>query len=102
MATTFKENLIKELGLESLPPERQMEIVLGIGRVIQQNVILRILDELPEKDKEDFDKFLKEERNEEEITKFLEKRIPNLDDIVNEEIEKFREESVDFLDKITK
>ncbi len=103
MATTLKENIIKELGLENLPEEKKLEILLGIGRVIQQNVILRILDELPEKDKDEFDKLLGEKGDDEEaVLKFLQSKIPNLDGIVNEEIEKFKKESVDFLSNVMK
>ena len=103
MATTFKKNIVKELGLENLPEDRKMEILLGIGRIIQQNVILRILDKLPEEDKKDFDKLLEKKGDkEEEILKFLQKKIPSLDKIVNEEIEKFKTESVDFLSNVTK
>ena len=100
--TTFKEDLIQHLGLEGLPEERKMEIILGFGRIIQQNVILRILDELKEKDKKEFDKFLvKKGDDQEAILKFLQSKIPNLDGIIQEEIEKFKKGSVEFIKEIT-
>lgn len=104
MNTTLKENIIKELGLESLPEERKMEILLSIGRIVQQNIILRILDELKdEKDKDEFDKLLGEKGNDEQaIFEFLQSKIPKLDEIVNEEIAKFKQESVDFLAQVIK
>lgn len=103
MITTFKENIIKELGLESLSEEKKMEIVLNIGRIIQQNVILRILDELKdERDKDEFDELLgKKGDDEQAILKFLQSKIPNLDEIVNEEIVKFKQENIDFMKKVT-
>ncbi|MBI5306388.1 hypothetical protein HZB04_02300 [Candidatus Wolfebacteria bacterium] len=98
---TLQTNIIKELGLENLSDERKMEIMLGVGRIVQQNVILRILDELKEKDKDEFDKFLeKNEGNEEAIYKFLKSKIFNLDDIINEEIKKIKGESIDLMQKI--
>lgn len=103
MATNFKNDLIKELGLEDLPSEEQVEIVLKIGRIIQQNIILRVLDEMKEEDKDEFDKFLGEKGDDQEaITEFLRSKIPNLDDIVNEEIEKFKTEKINFLQEIRK
>jgi len=103
MITIFKENIIKELGLESLPEEKKMEILLNVGRIIQQNIILRILDELKdEKDKDEFDELLgKKGDDEQAVTEFLQSKIPNLDEIVNEEIVKFKQESVDFMKKVT-
>jgi transcriptional regulator of heat shock response len=102
MAEVSQRNLIRELGLEDLPEERQMEILLGIERIVQQNVILRILDELKEKDKKEFDKFLAKKGNDQEaVLKFLESRIPNLNQIVNEEIEKITKEAIEFMSKLT-
>lgn len=98
---TIKDNIIKELGLDNLSEERKTEILLGIGRVIQQNVILRILDELKEGDKDEFDKFLENNsENEEIIYQFLQSKISNLDGIINEEIKKIKEESVNFINKV--
>ena len=102
MATTFSESIIKELGLDNMSEDKKVEVLLGIGRIIQQNIILRILDELKEKDKKEFDKFLaKNGSDQEAILKFLQSKIHNLDAIINEEIDDFKKTSVDFLTKIT-
>jgi diaminopimelate decarboxylase len=102
MTTILQKNIIKELGLENLPEERQMKIILGMGRIIQQNVILRVLDELKEEDKDEFDKFLAQKGDDQEaIFNFLQSKIPNLDSIINEEIEKFKKEGIDFIEKVT-
>lgn len=100
MPATFKENLIKELGLEKLPLEKQSQILLTAGRIIQQNVILRILDELKEKDKKEFDQLLKGKKDDEEaVVKFFRSKIPNFDKIVAEEIEKFQTSSLETINK---
>ncbi|KKP93763.1 MAG: hypothetical protein UR98_C0002G0002 [Parcubacteria group bacterium GW2011_GWA1_36_12] len=102
MATTFSESIIKELGLDNMSEDKKVEVLLGIGRIIQQNIILRILDELKEKDKKEFDKFLaKNGSDQEAILKFLQSKIHNLDTIIDEEIDNFKKTSVDFLTKIT-
>ena len=104
MLKNLKNDLIKELGLENLSEEKKMEIILSAGRVIQQNIILRVLDELKtEKDKKEFDNFLKEKQDDQDaILKFLQSKIPNLDEIINEEINKFKESSINLLKDIMK
>lgn len=104
MFKNFKNDLIKELGLENLPEEKKMEIVLSASRVIQQNIILRVLEELKtEKDKTEFDNFLAQKQDDENaILEFLKSKIPNLEEIVNEEINKFKESSINLLKNITK
>ena len=101
MDGTLSQNIIKDLGLDTLPPERQMQVLLGIGRVIQQNIILRVLELLPEEAKDEFDKLLAEKMNDEEaVLGFLRSKIPNLDQIVEEEISKFKEESAELLKSV--
>ena len=96
-----RDNLIKELGLDNLPSEKQMEILLDVGRIIQQNVVLRVLDELDEKDKGEFDKLLEEKTGDEEaILAFLRSKIKNLDEIVEEETANFKKGSVDLMKNI--
>lgn len=89
----LQKNLITELGLENLTDEKKEEFILKIGGLIQQNVLLRILNELPEKDKDEFDKVLAEENDEKTLT-FLQSKISNFDELVKEEIAKFKEEAV--------
>lgn len=95
--------LIKELGIENLSPQDQTEVILEIGRVIQQNIILRTLDELKEEDKNEFDKFLADENkmNDYEASwNFLRSKISNFDEIVNEEVAKFKKDSFHLLKTI--
>ncbi len=90
------------MGLENLPEADQTEVLLGIGRIIQQNIILRVINELQEKDKDEFDKLLEEKPDDQEaILNFLKSKILGLDGIVEEEIKNFKEKSADLMKKIT-
>lgn len=89
----LQKNLITELGLENLPDDKKEELILKIGGLIQQNVLLRILNELGEKDKDEFDKVLAEE-NDEKTLAFLQSKISNFDELVKEEVAKFKEEAM--------
>ncbi|MDI6717572.1 MAG: DUF5663 domain-containing protein [Patescibacteria group bacterium] len=96
------KNIIKELGMDTLSEKEQEELILSIGNIIRQNIILQILQELSEADKNEFDKLLGEKPDDQEaIFKFLKSKIPNLDEITNEEISKFKEESINLMKNIS-
>jgi len=93
MPKSIKDNLISQLGLDDLPQEKKIELMMKWGDIVQKDIIMRVLRELSEEDKAEMDKLLAAQgENFEEIYKFLEGKMLNLDDIVKEEIEKFREE----------
>lgn len=102
MDNILSQDLLKELGLENLPEDKKTSLLLDIGRIIQQNIILRVLEELKEEDKDDFEKLLAEKINDQDaILAFLQSRISNLDVIVQEEIESFKKESLGLMNKAT-
>ncbi len=97
MDEVVKQNIIKDLGLDKLPQKEQEQILLTIGKLIFQGVIIRVMGLLSEKDKDDFDKLLSEKiEDEEAVLNFLGSRIPNLNEIVNDEVASFKKESIDF------
>lgn len=96
-------NLLAEMGLDGLSEEDKTEVALTISRIIQQNVILRVLDALSEEDKNEFDALLSEKgQNQEEVLAFLQSKIPNLDAIVDEEIAKFKKDGAELMKNIGK
>lgn len=98
MDSILKQNIIQDLGIDRLPADEQEEALLSIGRIIFQGVLIRVMGLLGEKDKDEFDKLLTEKADEEEaVLKFLQAKLPNLDEIVNNEIAMFKRESLDFM-----
>ena len=87
-------DLIKHLGLDNLPAEKKEEVILKMGGVIQQNILLRILRELDDKDKDEFDKILGE-NNDEKTLEFIKSKLPNFDDLAKEEVAKFKEDVIE-------
>ncbi len=91
MEPHIKDNLIKDLGLDLLPEEDQEQALLTVGRIIFQSVLIRVLERLSEKEKTEFEKILKEKQDDEEaVYAFLQEKIPNLNDVVTEEVAKFK------------
>ena len=101
MDDILKQNIIKDLGMDQLPPEKQEEMLLTIGRLIFQGVIIRVMSLLSEKDKDEFDKLLTEKiEDEEAVLNFLKSKIPNLEELINEEVVSFKKGSVDFMQSL--
>jgi len=99
MNTTL--NVIQELGLDSLPREKQEELTLKIGDIINQKILIRALDEMSDQQKDEFDAFLGDEKNDQAATfNFLRSKVKNFDDLARDEIELFKKSSVDFINSI--
>lgn len=96
----LKQNIIKELHLEALPEERKIVLIDKMAEVIQKNITLRILESLDEKNKDEFEKLLDKKAGDDEIAKFLSEKVPNLEEIVQEEIVKFKKDLVERASKL--
>lgn len=92
--TAIKTNLVRELNLENLSPEKQEEIFEKIGKIIFQKIILKITEILPEENLNDFQKLLENEAEENKnLFLFLQEKIPNFEEIVDETVTEFKEET---------
>lgn len=98
----LQQNIVTSLGLDSLPEDEQVRILDEIGRVIHQRVVLRVLDELSDEDKNTFDELLgKRGNNQNIIALFLKEKLPNLDRIVEEETAGFKAQAQEFMKRAT-
>lgn len=92
-------DLIKELGINELPQQQREETLLQMGEIIQQRIVLRIVAELPEDKKEAFANVVNsEDESGEAIDAFLEENLPNLEELVLDEIGKYKKEMKEFMD----
>ena len=90
------QDLITELGLGDLPELMKIDLVMKWGNLVQKDIIMRVLRELPESGKEELDGLLVQKGEDfEAVYAFLETKLPNLDEIAKEEIERFRLEMFD-------
>lgn len=101
MDDILKQNIINDLGIGALPQEQQEEALFSIGNIIFQKVLIRVIESMAEADKDAFEKILSEKNNKPEtILNFLRSKVANLDEIVNEEVRKFKQESADIMKSI--
>ena len=86
-------NLLKELGMEDLPLEQKEKILLDTTTIINQNISLRLLEELPEERAKELEALLTDYADDpEKLEIFFRQEVPNFSEIVQEEIAKYKQQ----------
>ena len=88
---TIQQDLIKELGIDQLPTERQEEILTAMTEALLKRITLRVLENLDEKQREEFDAVASANETE-KVTEFLARKVPNYEQLIQDEIAKFRQD----------
>ena len=88
---SFRENLIKELGIANLPTEAQDEIVAKVGEMVLQSLTATILNRLNPAAREQFNR-ISESGDPAQIQQFLEENAPGIQDMMSLELKKTLEE----------
>ncbi len=96
-------DLFQEFKLDQLPAEEQQRILLKINQILFQRSMNRAIDHLSEEDKQQLeDQVVNKEMDEKAILEFLKEKVKNFDEIVEEELLKFRETSLKLADNLKK
>ena len=85
-------NLVKELGLDSLPQEKKVVMINQMMEVVESRINLEVLSVLTEDEKKELDKVLDSDAD---MVAFLRSKIPNFDLMVAETIANFKKEVSD-------
>ncbi len=84
--------IIKEFGLEALPPEEQQAMIEKFSDVVMQAVFARCITQLTEEQKDQLDAVLeKDPENPDVIFDFFIEHIPNFESIVQQQMNHVRE-----------
>ncbi len=82
-------NLVKELGLDSMPVEKKNLLINQMTEVVENRINLEVLSTLTEEDKKELDKVLDSDGD---MIAFLRDKIANFDLMVAETIANFKKE----------
>lgn len=89
----LQANLLKELGIEDLPLEQKEKILLDVTTIINQDISLRLLEELPEEKAKELETLLTDFADDpDRLQIFFRQEVPNFDEIVQEEIAKYKQQ----------
>jgi uncharacterized protein YbcC (UPF0753/DUF2309 family) len=94
----LKENLISALGIESLSDEKKASLIEKMAELTEKRIILRLMEELPESAHQEFEKIAGE--GDQIKIQFLQERVPNLREIIQEEVGKVKKEILEQGEKI--
>jgi len=91
----LETNIIEALGLESLPDEQKIQMVQTMVDLVQKRLMLRIMDQLSEEEKDEFEKILGGRDVDLAAAEFIKNKVPNFDEMVQEEIIKVKQEMIE-------
>lgn len=88
----LEANLFEELQLNELPLAEKEKILLDVGEIINKRILLRITEALPDERAEELETLLADYADQpEKIEIFFRQEIPNLEEIVQEEIADYKD-----------
>ncbi len=103
MPNSLQEKIKQELGINNLPQVKQDEIITKIGELIFQGIMIQVVEGLSENDQDEFSDLLDEIQEKpdsgEKLMNFLQERVPNLNTIVKNEVNRFRKDSLEIMKK---
>jgi len=89
--SVIQDNILKELGIDQLPQEKQEEVLAAMTEVLLKRIILRVLQGLSEAQRGEFEQ-LCAAGDQEKVNQFLAKNVPNYEAVIKEEIGQFKNE----------
>jgi hypothetical protein len=87
----IQDDIIKELGIDQLPPEKQEEILTAMTEVILKRITLRVLENFSEAQKDEFDKICAA-GDQEKVSQYLAANVVDYENIIKNEISQFKNE----------
>ncbi len=84
--------LVKDLGIDSLPQDKQNELIIKMTEVLLKRIFLETMEKLGEQGREEYEKMSEGEIEPEQVAAFFKEKIKNYDDLVDAIIQDFREE----------
>ena len=93
MQTTYiKDNIITILGIQALPLKERDQIVTRAAELLQWRIIRYVFTHLKEDSQREFMSLVEKSASEEEMNLFIAKQIPNIDEIVEQQVDAYKKE----------
>ena len=88
----IQKQLIEELGLASLPREKQEELLIKMTEVLLKRIFVETMEKLNDEDLKTYEKMVDAGEDPEKIGAFLKEKVYNYDAMVEKIIMDFKEE----------
>lgn len=86
------QQLIKDLGIDSLPQDKQNELIIKMTEVLLKRIFLETMERLGENGREEYEKMVEGEVVPEQVEAFFKEKIHNYDEMVQNVVVEFKEE----------
>ena len=90
--STIKETIVDLFELDKMEPAKAAEMVDRLGKLVLQATLVRALPLLSEEDMSEYERIVSSQEGGEILFKFLGEKVPDLENIINEEAELLRAE----------
>ncbi len=97
----LKDNIIAELNLKYLPYSEQVLLVNKIITLVEKRLLVRLSEILSAQDLEELGKVI-EKNDQALINAFIQEKVPNFYEIIDEEVLRVKQELKDFVEKFNK
>jgi len=82
---TIKEDLFDLFQLDKMPPEKGVEMLERLAKLVFQAVLVRVLPTLSEEDLSEYEKIVAGKEEGDALFRFLSEKVPGFDKIIAEE-----------------
>jgi len=97
MKNKMQQSIIHALGINLLPPNEQDAVMAQLGGLVFTAVMEKSLDKLQEKDQKELEGMIDSDESVEKLFDFLGDKVPNIQEIIKEEAEKIKTESIEMV-----
>lgn len=91
MPTQIEQDILKELGIDSLPAERQEEVLTAMTEAVLKRLMLRLIGAMSEEQRKEF-QAIADAGEQEKISQFLSANVPNYETLIKEEAISFKKD----------
>jgi hypothetical protein len=88
----LNQNIITALGLEALDDAKKIALLDKMGDLVQKRLVLRLVEQMTEAEKNEFEKLSEAESEPEKIAEFLQKCFPDFFAMAEEEVMRLKQE----------
>jgi hypothetical protein len=89
---SLEQDIIKELGLSELAPEKQQELLINMTEAVLQRIFVKTMICLSEAEQNEYADMVEQGTTAEDMDEFLKEKIPDYEEMVKKIINDFKEE----------
>lgn len=99
MPQNLQQDILKELGIDQLPPERQEEILTVMTELLLKRITVRVLENLNAEQRQAFET-VTAGGDPERVSDFFSQNVSGYEQIAQDEIAKFRTEMAEMVNAL--